>query len=232
MLDLNKNDNQNEREPIPSGTKCVLQMRINPPDANQRGDASPALKRSGTSDAQYLDCEFDVLSPAKYKGRKVFQNFTVMGGKSDAKGSIAGRISGAFLKAAWDAANGMRPDDMSQAAVQKRMVQDYASFDGIVFPATVAIRAAQNGYPAKNEIYIVITPDKEEYARLMAGEEVDPASIGVLGEGRKAKSAESAKPAWAGNAPAAGTESQAPAENLPFNKQQTSAADMKPSWAR
>lgn len=230
MLDLNKNDNQNEREPIPSGTKCVLQMRINPPDANQRGDF-PALKRSGTSDAQYLDCEFDVLSPAKYKGRKVFQNFTVMGGKSDAKGSIAGRISGAFLKAAWDAANGLRPDDMGQAAVQKRMVQDYTSFDGIVFPATVAIRAAQNGYPAKNEIYIVITPEKEEYAKLMAGEEVAPATIGILGEGRKAKNAESAKPAWAASAPSAGTDSPASAENLPFSKP-APATDMKPAWAR
>lgn len=235
MLNLNENENQNDREPIPSGTKCVLQMRINQPDANQKSDLSIALTKSTSSDAHYLNCEFDVLSPAKYKGRKVFQNYTVEGGKRDENGrSKAGRISGAFLKASWDAANNLRPDDMSQAAVQKRMVPDYTSFDGIVFPAILAIRAAQNGYPAKNEIYQVITPDKPEYTKLMAGEEVEPANIGIIGEGKKgAKSAAgSAQPAWAGASAAAAQ--PATAENMPVQKPASAApaADMRPAWAR
>jgi len=234
MLNLNENENQNDREPIPSGTKCVLQMRINQPDANQKSDVSIALTRSASSDAHYLNCEFDVLSPAKYKGRRVFQNYTVEGGKRDEKGnSIAGRISGAFLKASWDAANNLRPDDMSQAAVQKRMVPDYTNFDGIVFPAILAIRAAQNGYPAKNEVYQVITPDKPEYTKLMAGEEVEPANIGILGEGKKGKKSTSAQPAWAGAAPAA---AQPTAENMPFQKPAAPAAapatGFIPVWGR
>lgn len=218
MLNLNENENQNDREPIPSGTKCVLQMRINQPEASQKSDLSIALTKSTSSDAHYLNCEFDVLSPKKYKdgNRKVFQNYTVEGGKKDSNGkSIAGRISGTFLRAAWEAANNIRPDDMSNEAVQKRHVQDYTNFDGIVFPAILAIRAAQNGYPAKNEVYQVITPDKPEYTKLMAGEEVEPANIGILGEGKKGKKSTSAQPAWAGAAPAA-----------------ASAADMKPAWAR
>lgn len=236
MINLNENENQNDREPIPSGTKCVLQMRINQPGTNQKSDISMALTRSGSSDAHYLNCEFDVLSPAKHKGRKVFQNFTVQGGKTDAKGSIAGRISGAFLKAAWDAHNNLRPDDMSQAAVSKRMVPDYINFDGIVFPATVAIRAGSNGYPPKNEVYIVITPDKPEYAKLMAGEEVEPASIGILGEpkGNKAKPAD-AKPAWATGAAAPSPTGDQPGPA--FNPAAPPAAatgttDMRPAWAR
>ena len=234
MLNLNENENQNDREPIPSGTKCVLQMRINPPDAKQKSDISPALTRSANSDAQYMNCEFDVLSPAKYKGRRVFQNYTVEGGKRDEKGnSIAGRISGAFLKASWDAANNLRPDDMSQAAVQKRMVPDYTNFDGIVFPAILAIRAAQNGYPAKNEVYQVITPDKPEYTKLMAGEEVEPANIGILGEGKAKKTAAEAKPAWAAAAPLpAAQPAQATAFGGPPAPPAAPAADMKPTWAR
>lgn len=235
MLNLNENENQNDREPIPSGTKCVLQMRINQPEASQKSDLSIALTKSTSSDAHYLNCEFDVLSPKKYKdgNRKVFQNYTVEGGKKDSNGkSIAGRISGTFLRAAWEAANNIRPDDMSNEAVQKRHVQDYTNFDGIVFPAILAIRAAQNGYPAKNEIYQVITPDKPEFQKLMAGEEVEPANIGIIGEGKKKGGAtSSAKPAWAGAAPAA---AQPTAENMPFQKPAAaaSAADMKPAWAR
>ena len=233
MLNLNENENQNDREPIPSGTKCVLQMRINQPEASQKSDLSMALTKSANSDAHYLNCEFDVLFPKKYENRKVFQNFTVEGGKRDSNGkSIAGRISGTFLRAAWEAANNLRPDDMSQAAVQKRMVPDYTNFDGIVFPAILAIRAAQNGYPAKNEVYQVITPDKPEYTKLMAGEEVEPANIGILGEGKKGKKSTSAQPAWAGASAAAAQ--PATAENMPFQKPAAaaSAADMKPAWAR
>ncbi len=220
MLNLNENENQNEREPIPSGTKCVLKMRLNPPDAKQKSDISVALTRSSNSDAHYMNCEFEVMA-GKYKGRKVFQNFTVTGGKTDAKGSIAGRITGAFLKAAWDAAYGILPTDRSEAALQKRMVPDYTSFDGIVFPATLAIRAAQNGYGPKNEIYIVITPDKPEYKTLMEGGEVEPANIGILGEPKtgKAKTDQTAKPAWAAAAP-------------PAEQPAGPAADLRPAWAR
>ena len=241
MLNLNENENQNE--PIPSGTRAMLQMTIQAPEAGTASVLSPALTRSSTSDALYIAAQFEVMA-GPLKGRKFFQKFTVDGGKTDDQGrSIAGKISGVFLKAAWDAHKGLVPTDMSQAAMTARMVNDYTDFHGIYFPATIAIRAGNNGYPPRNEIYHVITPDKAEYAKLHAGENVDPLPLGIIGEkknGAKANAAStSTPPPWAtGAAPAAAPAAAAPvnpADNLPFNKPAAApaaAGDNRPVWAR
>lgn len=234
---INLNENENQNELIPSGTRAMVRMNISPPDQYQKSEISPALTKSKDTDAHYINAMFEVVSGPHTK-RKFFQNYTVAGGKVDDQGrSKAGKISGVFLKAAWDAHKNLNPTDMSQAAVQARMVNDYMDFDNIYFPVTIAIRAGNNGYPPKNEIYHVITPDKPEYAKLMAGETVEPMQLGIIGEGKKgaAKPAET-KPVWATGAPAAAapaTDAINPAAATGFAQQPPAApTGQKPVWAR
>lgn len=250
-LDLNKEENQYEL--IPSGTRAVVRMIINQPEASRRCQASPALTQSATSDAQYLDCIFEVAS-GKYKGKKVYQNYTVAGGKTDDNGnSKAARISGQFLKAAWDAHKGLLPTDMSEQAVHARMLKDYTEFHDIHFPVTICIKEQTGGYKDKNEIYHVITPDKPEYAILMSGKDVEPLPLGIIAAGGKKKAAGgpgaagvSTKPAWAQDTPAGAQQSkqsQAAGADTPIDPAKAATAgftpppvqqqtDNRPAWAR
>lgn len=239
-IDLNKEENQFEL--IPSGTRTVLRMGINPPDSASRCQSSPALTRSSQGDAEYLNCEFEIVS-GLYKGRKVFQNLTVAGGKKDKDGkSIAARISGATLKAIWDAHLSLLPTDMSQEAVQKRMIKDYSEFHGVHFPATICIKEQDNGYKPRNELYHIITPDKPEYAKLMAGEEVEPLNIGIISKGGKKKTTSGAapqetKPAWAQDNPSTPQQPDASGAIDPVKAAFPGvgvqpAAGNRPAWAR
>ena len=134
----------------------------------------------------------------------------------------------------WDANKNLMPTDMTQAAVQARMIQSYAAFDGIYFPATICIKAGNNGYAPKNELYNIITPDKAEYAKLMNGEDVEPLSIGIVGEGKgKAAKTENPKPAWATSAPAPQpTPAQESWPGIPSAPAAAPSATQRPDWAR
>lgn len=233
MLNLNEHENQNE--PIPSGTRAMILMKVIPPEGPaQRTEMDVALTKSGTSDAVYLNCLFEVASGPQ-KGKKMYQRFTVAGGKLDDKGrSIAAKISGVTLKAIWDAHKGLVPTDMTQAAVAARQLKSYAEFDGIYFPGTICIKAGNNGYQPKNEIYHVITPNEPEYAKLQAGEDLEPLPLGIIGEGKnKAAKPAAAQPAWA--QPAATAAPAAPIQQAigqDFTPPPVQPATMKPAWAK
>lgn len=236
MPNLNEHDNQNE--PIPSGTRAMILMRIIPPEGPaQRTDMDVALTKSGTSDAVFLNCIFELAS-GTHKGKKLYQRFTVAGGKLDDKGrSIAAKISGVTLKAIWDAHKGLMPTDMTQAAVAARQLKSYAEFHDIYFPGTICIKAGNNGYQPKNELYHIITPNEPEYARLQAGENLDPLPLGIIGEGKnKTAKPAAAQPDWASNAPPAA----APAPAAPmqqaigqdFTPPPAQPAVIRPAWAK
>lgn len=235
MPNLNEHDNQNE--PIPSGTRAMILMKVIPPEGPaQRTDMDVALTKSGTSDAVYLNCIFELASGA-HKGKKLYQRFTVAGGKLDDKGrSIAAKISGVTLKAIWDAHKGLMPTDMTQAAVAARQLKSYAEFHDIYFPGTICIKAGNNGYQPKNEIYHVITPNEPEYAKLHAGEDLEPLPLGIIGEGKGKASAKpaAAPPAWASNAPpqAAPAPQQEALPGAGFIPPAAQPAVMKPAWAK
>ncbi len=234
-INLNEHEGQKDRELIPSGTKAILKLGIIPPEANYKSTISPALTHKN-DDVHFMNCEIEVMT-GKYKGRKFWQNFTVAGGKKDASGkSIPVNISMAFLRSAWDAFNQLRPDDMSQNAVQKRQISDYAEFHGMTFPAIICEKEGDPGYNNKNEIYQVIGADKPEYKTLMEGGDVEPANIGIIKSKKKGNGAaktEAAKPAWAtGAATPAPAEPAGSAGGFPAAAPAAPATDLRPAWAR
>ena len=161
------------------------------------------LTESKSSDAQYLNCEFTVTE-GEFAKRKFWGNFTVAGGKVDEEGrSKAGNITRATLRAILESARDIQPNDESDEAKRKRLVNGYGDFNGMEFIAKIGIEPARGEYPAKNKFAAVVTPDKPEYN----GSSGQVAGNGAVQPGQK--------PAWAG-------------QEQPRNAEQS---DAKPAWA-
>lgn len=214
MFDLN--DAQPQSMPagdiIPDGTFAKLRLSIRP---GQIDGALPAdkglLKASGSSDAKMLDCEMTVVE-GPYARRKLWQNYTVAGGKVDENGvSIGWKISKAAFRAMIDSALGLDPKDMSEAAKGKRVLSGLRQLDGIVFAARIMVEPASNaGYKDQNRIANVVEPGDPAYAAVMRGEPVAPEPVNA--KPRKAQDAPASQtPAWStqGAAPASAPASPA-----------------------
>ena len=211
-LDFNDADNQKSGDLIPAGTLAKVNVIIRPGKAGDDG----WLTNSNSSDAQYLDCEFTILAGPHAK-RKLWQNMTVAGGKQDENGqSIAANITRSTLRAMLESARGVKPSDMSPAAQAARRINSYGDLNGLEFAIKIGIEKAKvgSGYDDKNKILDVVTPDRKDYAALMAGESVaGPSPTADIGA-----AAAAAKPAWAqGDAPAS---------------QQASPSPNTPAWAQ
>ncbi len=171
---------------IPADTIAKVSLTIRPGGVGDGG----WLTQSRTSDAQYLNCEF-VVTEGDYTKPKFWSNLTVSGGKVDEKGhSKAGNITRATLRAILESARGIKPDDESDEAKRKRLVQGYGDFNGMEFIAKVGVEPAKGEYQAKNKLVGAITPDKPEYS----GAPSQPAGKGPAPAVQR--------PAWAGNAQA------------------------------
>jgi len=211
-IDFNDAGAQRADGIIPDGTYCALRMALRPGGENISGmeeDDLGLFKASLRSDAMYLDCEFTVLS-GPHAGRKLWQIFTVAGGKIGEDGaSMAWNISKATLRAIIDSAFGLDPQDMSDATKAKRSLPGFRAFDGVEFFAKIGIEPggeAPGGgqYPDKNRIAHVVVPGEAQYAVLKAGAEVAPAPSAAK-DSSAARTAPTAppKPAWQQSAPAA-----------------------------
>ncbi len=108
-------------ELVPADTIAKVALAIRPGGVGDGG----WLTQSRTSDAQYLNCEF-VVTEGDYTKRKFWSNLTVSGGKVDEKGhSKAGNITRATLRAILESARGIKPEDDSDEAKSKRLVQGF-----------------------------------------------------------------------------------------------------------
>ena len=194
-------------ELIPDGTFAKLRMTIRPGGSNGATPMDAGLiKASPSSDAKMLDCEFSVVD-GPYARRKLWQSYTVAGGKLDEKGQSKGwNISKATFRAMVDSALGLNPKDESPEAKSKRMLQGLKQLDGITFVARIMVEPSENQrYRDQNRIANVVTADEPQYAAVMQGQSVPPDPVKATP--RKSASA-SVPPAW-GSAPSAPT--QAPA---------------------
>jgi hypothetical protein len=200
MYDLN--DAQPQMPPvgdlIPDGTFAKVRMTIR---SGRIDGATPIdarlLKASQSSDAKMLDCEFTVTE-GPFARRKFWQNFTVAGGKVDEKGQSKGwNISKATFRAMVDSALGLSPQDMSEAAKQKRVIQGLKQLDGITFAARIMIEPASNPqYKDANKLANVVLPGEPQYAAIMQGAQVPPEPVNA--KPRKAAEAPAQQsPAWA-----------------------------------
>jgi hypothetical protein len=155
FFDLNTAGEQRSFDVIPANTICTLQLTIRPGGAGDGG----WLKRSADGASEGLNCEFVVVD-GQYVKRKVWQLFTLCG---TTKGhAVAGEISRNTLRAIWESAHGIRPDDNSDAAQAKRKVSAQ-DFDGLRFVARLGVRPPKDGYAAKNTILQVITPEHQAW---------------------------------------------------------------------
>ena len=166
-------------EPMPDGTFAKIKMTIRPGgvDGSVPRDQG-LLQASHSSDAKMLDCEVTVRE-GPFAKRKFWQNFTVAGGKVDDKGVSKGwNISKAAFRAMVDSALGLDPQDMSEAARQKRVIQGLKQLDGIAFAGRIMIEPASNPqYKDANKLANVVLPGEPQYLPTMKGELVAPEPV-------------------------------------------------------
>jgi len=189
-LDLNNAPPRRSFDLIPAGTIVTVQMVIRAGGAGEEG----WLKRFSDGNAEGLDCEFTVVG-GKYANRKIWQTM-ILSGTSDGHAK-AGEISRTLLRGIAESAFNIRPDDLSEAAQQKRRM-NIADFNNLRFIACIKIEKSRDpNYDDKNKLEAV-TPNMKAWSAV----EQLPASAqmglpGVAGAPVAPAHTASAKPAQA-----------------------------------
>jgi hypothetical protein len=201
MLDFNGAELQGEGvgSAIPEDSVIPFKMTIRPPKAGKEGTTHNLFCKSGKGN-EYIDVEFE--AQGQFAGRKVWQNFTLVGSDTAAK------ISMRTLRAIVESARGIAPSDASPAAASGRQLSDWADFNGLVFLAKVKCVVEQSqkdgNYYVNNEFKKVITPDDAEYT---AGEFISDKPLPTIpAPGEKAATSTAAAAtggAWGATAPGA-----------------------------
>ena len=178
-FDMNDAELPRGNELIPDGSFVKLRMEIRKGGIDGAAPFDQGLLKATKtpgSDVCMLDCEFTVVAGSHSK-RKLWQSFTVSGGKVDEQGvSIGWKISKGMFRAMIDSALGLDPQDMGEAAKAKRILRGLADLNGITFAAKVRVEPANDSrYGDNNRIDRVVLPGEPEYRRIMDGEAVPAA---------------------------------------------------------
>jgi hypothetical protein len=98
-----------------------------------------------------------------------------------------------------DSALGLDPQDMSEGAKSKRLLDGLSQMSGITFIGKIKVEPSDNPrYPDRNRLDRVVLPNEPEWQKVMNGEHVPPAPSA---RPRPAAKPEGEKPAWGqGNA--------------------------------
>lgn len=197
MFDMNDAEPQKTSELIPDGTFAKVIMTIRPGGIDGESEIDQGLLKAPnnpTSDTRMLDCEFTVVEGPHAK-RKLWQMFTVQGGKVDENGvSIAWKISKSTFRAMIDSALGLDPADMSEAAKQKRILRGLADLNGITFVAKIKIEPSEDPrYGDQNRLDRVVVPTEKEWKLVMDGKDVPPSPSRSRSAGGKQAATQ---PAW------------------------------------
>lgn len=173
MYDLNDVEPQRGGELIPDGTFAKVTMAIRPGGVDGQGELDKGLLKASNapgSDVLSLDAEFTVVE-GPHARRKFWQLFTVAGGKVDEKGaSIGWNISKRIFRAMVDSALGLDPEDMSDAAKQKRQLRGLADLNGITFVAKIMVEPNKDPrYPDQNKLDRPVLPNEKEWRAVMNG---------------------------------------------------------------
>lgn len=200
--DMNDAQPQTAAGIIPDGSFARIAMVFRPGSID---GASPTdarlLKPSNApgSDVQQIDAEFTVIE-GPHARRKFWQFFTVAGGKLDEQGvSIGWKITRSVFRAMIDSALGLDPQDMSEAAKAKRVLNGLSEMSGITFIGKIRVEPSDNPrYPDRNRLDRVVLPGEPEWRKVMDGELVPPApSAKPRGAARSPGAVhDAAKPAW------------------------------------
>jgi hypothetical protein len=159
-------------ETIPAGTLVTLVTNIRPGNIGIEN----LLKRTSKGDAEFLDVEFTVKD-GEYDKRKLFANMLLDGVTSGH--AKAGEISRSLLRAIFEAAHGIAPNDSTPAAVAHRAGATLAGFNGATFLCTLEVESGGKRpdggfYKDKNVIGKVLRVGDQGYRKL---EQPPPAPI-------------------------------------------------------
>jgi hypothetical protein len=159
-IDFNQAELQKEggSGAIPEDSIIPFRMTIRPPKAGKEGSTHAMFCRSSKGN-EYIDVEFTAMGT--FEGRKVWQNFTLVGSETAAK------ISMRTLRAIVESSRGISPTDASPQATAGRQLSDWLDFNDMTFLAkvgTVVEQSQKDGnWYVNNEIKKIITPDDSEY---------------------------------------------------------------------
>lgn len=150
---------------IPKGTIAPVILTIRPGGVGDGG----WLTQSKNSPYQYLDCEFTVTSGPF--ARRKFWTLMMAGHSTPNEEKVAKTlgITRSKLRGILESARGIDPNDMSEAAKAKRIVQGYGDFSGMEFVAKIGLEAGQNGYSDKNTFDNAVPVTSPEYAKARSG---------------------------------------------------------------
>lgn len=219
MFDFNDAERQTF-DLIPANTFCKVGLLLKMPDPFDAGD-DPHLFKSKTSDAQYLSADLIVLA-GPFEKKHIFQNMMIAGVSEKAV-----NITRSTLRSILESARGVDPTDVSAEAMAARQVSGFSDFNNLEFAIKVGIEKGKDGYEDKNKIGLIVTPDKKEYAAIMAGEAMPTPAAAVS----KAKPAAGpSAPAWA--APKQTASAEAPPTNSAAPPPQEQPKSNIPSWAQ
>ncbi len=203
IFDMNDAEPQKTGELIPDGTFAKVTMSIRPGGIDGQNEIDQALLKAPkdpASDVRMLDCEFTMVEGPHAK-RKFWQLFMVQGGKVDENGvSIGWKISKSTFRAMIDSALALDPQDMSDAAKQKRILRGLADLNGITFVAKIKIEVSEDPrYSDQNRLDRVVLPMEKEWKLVMDGKDVPASPSRSRGAAKAATS-----PAWTQGASQAG----------------------------
>ena len=171
MLDLNNvpsmDGGDGDFELIPDGTvvNAIIKLSGGTIEIPEYG-AGRYFKESMTTTAKWLPIELTIVGGA-FDKRKVWQNIFVDGDAKDENGiSKARKIGLNTIKQMVDSGFGISPKDESEDARAKRAsVQGVHMLNGMNISCTLGIEKGRDGYPDRNKIKTVLTPDSPNYIR-------------------------------------------------------------------
>jgi hypothetical protein len=160
FFDLNDAGLQRITGVIPDNQIVVVQIGINP------GGIGPGGWERKSSDglSEGVLMEFLVVQPEEYAKIKFLQTMTLRGTKPGH--AEAGRITRDLVRALIEAAKGVQPNDVSEAAQAARKIAGWQDVDGLRVLARVGVEPPSNGYAAKNFVREIITRDREAWRKI------------------------------------------------------------------
>ena len=186
-FDFSEAGSQRSTDLIPPGTQVDVHLTVRPGSAGPDG----WMKRSKDGASLGLDCEFTVIA-GEYTKKKIWGLFTMSG--TTPGHETAGKISASKIRAMLESARGVRPDDMSPAAIEARKISSFEDLNDLRFCVKINIQKATEEYAAKNILGDIVTPDKRTWhaiTQIDRGPATNPATRD------SAPVAVPAKPAWA-----------------------------------
>jgi hypothetical protein len=196
MINYNTAKTQRNFDPIHDGI-YLLQAAINPGGDGPDGWLTPS--KDGASLG--LNVEYTVAE-GEHAGRKIFERLTISGTTEGHE--KAAEISAQKIRAILESARGVRPDDMSEAAIQARSINSYEELCGLRFLGKIGVQPPQNGYEAKNTLRRVAVPGMPAWHPIAQDKASSAAPVNSYAEASAARTHEPpappatlVKPGWA-----------------------------------